>query len=540
MNVSCSKVFVLGLDGGSWNLLKVLVNQGYMPNLQNVYEQGVSGTLYSTTPPYTAPAWVSCVTGMNPGGHGIFGFTKGGNVGSRGILISSQDVKVPRVWHFLNSAGKTVGLINIPVTYPAEEVDGFIIPGFLTPAGKKDFTYPVSLYEELVKEIDTYIINVKIATRKINTEEEFTRFLDDILFSTKKRFEAMKILYTKYSPDFFMTVFTCLDKIQHKFWKFMDMASPLYHTPVAERARPKLFEVYQLVDDIVGYVLKTIDKNTSLYIVSDHGFGPFEKRVFINKWLAQQGLLYFNKGKIYLNKLLYRTGLKKVTFSNRSIGISDNPVDRCIDYAKSLFFSSDVYEQGVYFNEGAENVQHGRVSYEEERSTLREKMLTLKDPSDGKAFVDEVRFREEVYWGPYVNQAPDILLRMKNYGYLLNKSIPLKGNSFVETVRGPEGCHRSDGIFAACGKCIEQNKKLDASIVDIAPTILYNLNTPVPKDMDGKVLKGIFTSEFQGTTELRYTEEGLSAHVTDTKETDYSKREEDEIRGRLKDLGYLD
>jgi len=539
MGENSRKVFVLGIDGGSWSLLGSLMDQGYMPNLKKVCENGVSGLLQSTQPPYTGPAWVSSVTGMNPGKHGVFGFTHQPEGEERRTFVSSRTIKVPKIWQYLENAGRTAGLINVPVTYPVERLNGFMIPGFLTPQGKRNFTYPTSLYEELLKEIGTYIINVRIAGRKINTEEQFNEFIENIIFCTRKRFEAMRVLWSKYSPDYFMIVFNCLDKIQHKFWKFMDMGSPLYDTPVAERARPKLFEVYQLVDEILGYILRTMDDNMALYIISDHGFGPFEKRVFLNKWLAQQGLLSFKKGQIYLNKFLYRIGLKKLGFSNRSIAVSDNPIDGCIDFTNTLFFSSDVYEQGIYFNEGAELVQKG-VSYEEARLRLRDNILALKDPSNGELFVDEVRFREEVFWGPHVNQAPDLLLKMKDYGYLLNKSIPVRGDGFLQEVKGPQGCHRSEGIFAAYGEGVCQNKKLNASIMDIAPTVLYNMNIPVPKQMDGKVLQNIFTSEFQDVTDVRYSEARLSTDIKRSKDTEYSLEEETEVKNRLRELGYLD
>jgi len=415
-----------------------------------------------------------------------------------------------------------------------------MISGFLTPQEKTDFTYPNVLYEELLKETGTYIINVRISGREINIEEQLNDFIDEIAFCTRKRLEAMKILWSKYSPDFFMIVFNCLDKIQHKFWKFMDIENPLYYTTMAEKARPKLFEVYQLVDDVIGYILKTMDENTTLYIISDHGFGPLEKRVLLNKWLAQQGLMSLKKGKAYLNKLLYWSGLRKVSFFSCNIGVFDNPVDHCIDFTKTLFFSSDVYEQGVYFNQKAEQVQQGNICYEEELSRLKEKILALRDPTNGELFVDEVCFREDIYWGPHVKQAPDLVLRMMDYGYLLNKCVPLRGDDFLREVKGPNGCHRSEGIFAAYGKNIDQHRGFEASIMDITPTILYNLDIPVPKDMDGKVLKEIFVSDFQNMTNLRYSEEGLSACITETKETGYSEKDEREIRSHLKELGYFD
>lgn len=193
MSENSKKTFVLGLDGASWDLLNPLMDQGVMPNLQKIVEGGTSGVLQSTIPPYTAPAWVSCVTGVNPGKHGIFGFTLHDGIGGPREFVGSNYVKVPKLWHYVNDAGKTVGMINIPVTYPAELVDGFCVPGFLTPLGKEDFTYPVSIYKEFLKPID-YVINVRISQISEFSEKVFLRVIDDIKDCTQKRYEAMKAL----------------------------------------------------------------------------------------------------------------------------------------------------------------------------------------------------------------------------------------------------------------------------------------------------------------------------------------------------------
>jgi predicted AlkP superfamily phosphohydrolase/phosphomutase len=171
---------------------------------------------------------------------------------------------------------------------------------------------------------------------------------------------------------------------------------------------------------------------------------------------------------------------------------------------------------------------------------IEAKIKALTDPKNGDCFVDEVRRRETIYSGPYVNQAPDLLLKMKNYGYLLNKSMPTRGNSILREVTGPEGCHRSDGIFAAYGYNIDHKTDLQASIMDVTPTVLYTLDMSLPKDLDGKPLTHIFTSEFQHKTRLRFNQEDTLVQINTKNEIEYSKTEEREIRNRLKELGYLD
>jgi len=512
-----------------------------MPNLQEICEKGICATLQSTKPPYTGPAWVSSFTGVNPGKHGIFGFTTSRGESTRRSLISSRNIRAVRLWQYLDRAGKISGFINVPVTYPVESLNGFMISGFLAPQEADDITYPRDLYQNLVKELGTYIVNVKISGRVLNTEDKAFEFIDDIQFCIQKRFEALQILWQRYAPDFLMIVFNCLDKIQHKFWKFMDIEDPLYHSTMAEKLRPRLFGVYRQVDQIIKYIVKKLNEDTTLFIISDHGFGPLQKRVFINNWLKQQKLLSVKKHRAYLRKILSLMDLKKFQFSKFGIGVNtDYPVDSMIDYPKTFFYSSDVYEQGIYFNSQAKKAKSGQIRYEDEMQKIEAKIKALTDPESGDGFVDEVRRRETVYWGPHVKQAPDLLLKMQNYGYLLNKSIPTRDNSILRAVTGPDGCHRSDGIFAAYGRNIEHAPGLEASIMDVTPTVLYTLDIALPKDLDGQPLTHIFTSEFQHKTRLRFNSEDSSVQVNAKDDTEYSKTEEREIRNRLKELGYLD
>jgi predicted AlkP superfamily phosphohydrolase/phosphomutase len=535
-----NKAFVLGLDGASPEFLEQLMGNGLMPNLKRLHSEGTSGVLHSTKPPFTAPAWVSCCSGVNPGKHGIFGFTTRQNGELNRSLISSRSVRTRRIWHYINGSGKSVGLINIPITYPVEPVDGFMVPCFLTPSGKKNFTYPKNLYRELLEAIGQYIINVKIAGRQLAGEQAYSDFLDDILFSTQKRFEAMRFLYEKYTPDFFMVVFTCLDKIQHKCWKYLDNTSPLYHSPLASRIRPRLLQVYYLVDEIIAFIIANLDSNTTLYIVSDHGFGPYDKRVYLNKWLLDSDFLRVRKTKLFLSKLRTRVKLAKDPFVNLNLALAKRSVEEFYDPKKTLFYCGDVYEQGVYFNHQRKGFSGDVNAYKDQCERLKQAMLSLIDPSSGDKLVDEVRFRDEIYWGPYLHLAPDISVKMRNYSYLINKGIPLKSNTFLQPVEGPEGCHRPEGIFIAYGSSIKPANKVEASIFDVTPTILYNLGIPVAAEMDGRILTDIFHPAYVAARKTEYRNAEVYLDHGDPQLRHHRDRDEIEIKARLKDLGYFD
>ncbi|MBU4288003.1 MAG: alkaline phosphatase family protein [Proteobacteria bacterium] len=529
-----NKTFVLGLDGATWDLLNPLMDKGLMPNLKKIIKKGASSVLQSTIPPYTAPAWVSCFTGVNPGKHGIFGFTikKNGVPGKQ--FVGSNYVRVPKLWHYINSADKTVGLINIPITYPAEPVNGFVVPCFLTPLGKKDYTYPKSIYKDYLLPID-YVINVRIAEKQDFSEKIFLKIINDIKHSTQKRYEAMDALRNAYNPDFFMIVFTCMDKIQHKFWKFLDPRNPIYSTSIASQARPFIISLYEQMDEIIGKILMSLDDNTTLYIVSDHGFGPKKKMFLINKWLEKNGLLKINKLKLIKHRFLSNHMIKH-DFSNRNIDILNHPIYNFIDFNKSLFLGSDPYEQGIYYI-GVSNDK----KYMLEINKLKNKLKELKDPETGIRIFDEVYFRNDLYEGDYTHIAPDIILKMKDYGYDIARTYPLR-NKFLNSVNKPAGCHQPEGIFAAYGKNIIACNNFNASIIDITPTVLYHMGLPVHRNMDGRVINEIFSTSFQKDNQVQYTDATPSYNIErdDEQEFGYSEKEKTEIASRLKDLGYFD
>jgi predicted AlkP superfamily phosphohydrolase/phosphomutase len=136
------KVIVIGLDGATLDLILPWVQKGLLPNFQRIIKKGIWGHLTSTIPPFTAPAWTSFMTGKNPGKHGIYDFMvrEPGTYTSSSVNASFCDAD--SLWRIIGSEGKKVGVINVPMTYPPEEVNGFLISGMLTPSNTDTFSHP--------------------------------------------------------------------------------------------------------------------------------------------------------------------------------------------------------------------------------------------------------------------------------------------------------------------------------------------------------------------------------------------------------------
>ena len=150
------KVLVIGLDGATFDLLAPWIERGRLPTLARLIEEGVSGTLESTSPPISSAAWASFATGKNPGKHGIVDFVHPEENGYRVTIVNSKKRGSKALWNLISEAGGQVGVVGVPVTYPPEEVNGFMISGFLAPSSKSDYTYPPSLRQELGEKLGAF------------------------------------------------------------------------------------------------------------------------------------------------------------------------------------------------------------------------------------------------------------------------------------------------------------------------------------------------------------------------------------------------
>ena len=136
-----NRVLVIGLDGGELRILEHLAAQGHMPFFASILEQGTSGKLRSAFPPVTAPAWSTCITGKGPGKHGVFDFFATKDSATALRLVDSTSLEAETLWSMLSRAGKRLGVVNVPMTYPPEAINGFLVSGMLTPSNADVFSY---------------------------------------------------------------------------------------------------------------------------------------------------------------------------------------------------------------------------------------------------------------------------------------------------------------------------------------------------------------------------------------------------------------
>lgn len=533
-----SKVIILGIDGAEWRIMAPLADEGELPNLKKIMTEGAYGDLISTEPPYTPTAWTSMTTGVNPGKHNIFSFTTHPPGSDRKELISSLTVQSPRLWDFLNQAGISTGLLNIPVTFPARPVDGYCVPGFLTPVDLVDFAYPPGLADDIRGNVGDYVINVPIGGISPTQIEAATEILDKLKHSTAKRIEAFRFLTRRFSPRFSMVVFNSTDKVQHLFYKFVDREDKLHDSPLGRKLRESLLDIYRQIDGVIGSVMEMVDDETALLIASDHGFGPFRGRALVNSILAKEGLLKPRFMRNLITKILTRFGMRgKFLLKGRSmiIFMESDKVPSTVSAEETLAFSGDTHEHCIYLtglvDDGA------RESVVEK---IRTALMAVNDPETGLPVFSDVVKREDLYDGPFTGNAPDLILVPRDYLYQFSGEIPLRRTGNLLPVRNAAGTHHRTGVFAAWGAGIGQRGRVEpASIESITPTVLYLFDQAVPDNMDGKVLLNIMENDLAESRKIRFKE----AEEFDSSEETGSVRtteEEEKIKEAMKGLGYFE
>ena len=551
-----NKLLVIGLDGASFNVLDPLIEKGYLPHISKLIAGGARADLETTFPPITAVAWSSFMTGKNPGKHGIFEFVRRDHNSNRELAVNASFRQGRSIWDLLSDAGKRVIVHNFPCTYPPHEINGVMIADFMTPRGRRDFTYPTSLLAEIEQQFGSYRLHLSQTYAEGNVGAVLDELFDELEYKAK----VAEYLMTRYDWDAFFQYFWGTDRIQHELWHIIDDQHPRHNKDEAEAYGDQVYEYFRRVDQIVGRLIELAGVEPLVLIASDHGFGPVHKYCSLNVWLLQEGFLKLKPAVVTrAKKLMFSLGLtpefafkltRKIPGALRPArGVSSQAGAskllgkfflsfNDVDWNRSVAFSKGNYGQ-IYVNlKGRE--ANGVVAddeYEAVRDAIIERLRALKDPLTNKPWVGQVFRREDIYSGPLVGDAPDIAFLPADMRYLPLGNADFTSNKFIVDAFGISGCHRMNGVMIANGGAIARGSSLDgASIYDMAPTLLYLSDQSVPDDMDGRVLTEMISTDYSSAHPIRFTAQGDDEH---TNGVEYSDEENTDVIERLKSLGYV-
>jgi predicted AlkP superfamily phosphohydrolase/phosphomutase len=558
------KVFVLGLDGATWDVLAPLAKEGVLPHLSRLMEQGVSGTIRSVFPPLSPVAWTGVMTGKNSGKHGVFEFVEYGHDPLGGRVNSSRAIKAELVWEIAGRHGKKSVAAGVPMSYPPRPAPGFYLGDFLSPAGARDFASDPAIFTELERAIGPYRAwntAVHDGGREAEALAELRGFLDHHL-------SAVRFLMNRCDWDLFMFDLMATDRIQHELWHVWDETHNARNGREGQldALREGTREFWAAMDRGVGEIAAALPPDTALILMSDHGFGPIEWYVNFNLWLLDRGDLALEDSFYVRQKhWCYKRGITPEWLYNKMVrlGLARQRVSRFRGnqaswlerIGQSLFLSrrhidwsrTRAYAQGnfgqIFLNLKGRQPQ-GCVVPEDARpllDDLKAGLMAIRHPETGGPLVERVYEREELYDGPHIELAPDLTVVLGDWRYRTIGLHDFTTHKLISPAFGPTGDHRMNGIFVASGPAFRPGAALgrDATLLDIAPTLLQLLGVPVPADMDGRVLTEVLDPAVVPLSTTSEPEAIAAPTDAEPAPVAYTDAEDAAIQQRLADLGYL-
>lgn len=499
------RLFIFGWDGADWAVIEEGWRRGKLSTLRALVERGQSGILRSTNPPLTPPAWTSFITGVNPGTHGIFGFVSVDRETYRMSLVPGGARRVPSLWAGLDRHGYRTAMVTVPWTFPAERLsNGVVVPGWDAPDETFDSTHPSDFARDLAATVPR--VPRKTSVRLVNLKPRVVLSAQEEKIELKER--ICRFVLERHDPEVFMMVFTEPDSAGHLLWT---------RGPIPQG----LVDAYDQVDASMGRLMaRHVGDDDAVLVVSDHGTQPFHTYVHMGSLLASGGFLTVASGtrepRIATAKRQVwgrippgiRARVNRYA-PDRLRTVGDHARRRAqVDWSRTVAFpvGTELVSLGVAIN-ASSRFSRGIVEpgeYERVRDKVCRFLSDLRDPKNGRVVFPRVHRREEIYEGPALEDAPDIMVSFtEGYGvrFGLKVTQPISRSAF--------GGHRVEGIYVM------------SPSIGLAPT----------EEID-RILPRVF--------EARGLPVEAGVPMSERVSEGYSKEEAQEIEARLRNLGYME
>ncbi len=548
------QIIIIGMDGADPDLVLRWAGEGRLPAIQKLLDRGCGGTLWSTPKAMSPADWYSFATGLNPGRHGVFYFLDRKPGTYELMHAGSRTRDGLSFWKAASLAGKKVAILHEPMTYPAEELNGVQVCGWLAPgANAPGYTYPTELAAELRAEFPDFVLHTGMT--EFIRRGRYDLALEKKLTSARVKGKLARHIYQRDNWDLFLTVFDETDPVSHYFWHFMDPAHPEHQPDTAQRYDEAIVDVYRVVDEEIGRLLELAPDDAHIFVMSDHGSTRN------------------SRGALYLKGLLRAMGLEMGSEHRGAAAAAAGVAHRLAD---RLLPSRVKHWAAERFSGLASRVltasAAGDINYERSRAytfwcngcaepwlnvvgrdprglvrpgpeqeqlvgELREALLGAREAASGEPLVQAVDLASDVYWGPHLDRAPDLLVHWTDTVVQAGLRTSYQGREIVVTEPCAEdlrrGNHRREGLLVAAGPRITAGQMpQDVSIMDLAPTFLAMLGVPEPGELDGRARNDL-------VADLRATRGDAPEPGAAEAAVPYSAEEEAAVEERLRDLGYL-
>ena len=528
------KTLFIGMDGATFTVLNDLTSAAHgapaMPFLARVFAQGSRAKLRSTPNPLTPPAWVSLMTGRGPGHHGVFDFIRAEERGEDVFftLYDARDCRVETIWSIASRQGKRVAALNFPFTAPPpKDLNGFMVPGFVPWRHLRRNSTPPDLYDRLktiegfdAQELAWDFEQEKQAMESL-TDADREKWVRYHLPREKQWFRIADHLLREEAPELMAVMFDGVDKLQHQAWLYIDPDQQQgersdYH----RRMRVLCLEYFRQLDGFIEQLVTAAGPEVQVFLASDHGFTATHEVVRINTYLGEKGWLHW----------------KEVPDTAEGRRREDSMFAH-LDWSRTIAYCRTPSSNGINIRVAAQPGQSGVRP--EEYAATRERLIRdledLRDPASGERIIAEIHKREDVFPGAAMKDAPDLLLVLRDFGFVsIKNKLPV-----VEPRPEIAGTHHPDGVFIAYGPGIAQGKTIGRRrIMDVGATLLYSLGLPVPSDFEGVVPEAMFTPEHKSAHPIVAGAATLSAAAGDG--AAMAEDEKAQIMAQLQMLGYME
>lgn len=534
---------LIGLDSATFDVVDPMLAAGELPNLGRLCDSGARGVLRSTTHPLTPHAWATIVSGVNAGRHGIWDFIERDETGYQLRLVNGSFRRAPALWDRLRRSGRRTGIVNVPFTWPAPEVDGFAVAGFDAAAREQGLTHPEALRDELRRRYGSLELDNKFPLTDGKLD------LDVVRRAAAQKVEIVAWLAERFDPELLFVVFMAADHIHHLCWTQWE----------AEGLASPVAEVYRVLDDAVG-ALVDLAGSGNVMVVSDHGAGPLHGVVNLNAWLAAEGFLTYETGGGVAGRKLLGDALElrrhlperlRYFAKQRLPGLRERAIERSdytvLDWSKTKAFAYGTFGNVVLNVSGRE--EHGIVEpgeeYERVRDAIAARLLELEGPN-GERIVAQAHRREDLFHGPELAKVPDLLVEFDHYAWLGKGNLKTRSESLWDEIEieggGSDhsyvGSHRHEGIVVLSGPAVTQGAPVSGELVDVAPTLLYLLGEAIPADLEGRVLVEALRPELLDSRPPEYDDAAPAEFEPERAELE--EQGAVEVERRLRGLGYLE
>lgn len=538
------KVLVLGLDGADFDLVGRLLDAGRLPALARLRRDGAYGPLRSTIPAVTPTAWSSFLTGLNPAGHGIFNFSTNPNRSPQRVESAASRAGTP-LWRRLGAAGIRSAFVTIPFTYPAEPIDGVVVTGYGGPER------PQILPPQARAVVDAAHPGFVTAHHPMAERwwEDFDGYARKLVEHVEQTADVCR-LCLEHDPTIAVLCvdFMSSDHAGHLGFARLDPSHPA-HDPAA--AGDELVQVYAAVDracgELIAEAARIWDEPPTAIVLSDHGMKPIYWTFHANRWLEEAGHLRFRRRSLQplkagrLNELakvdqrLARTSGWYGRALDRVPGLPEPDADRAfadIDFGSTRAYCFATGGQ-IFLGEASGALRDPRYA-----DRLADELASIRHLDTGEPAFD-VRRKEELYHGPYLGKAPELVLLPRDERIHVDSSRRAWSRAFERHERldpehfyGYSGHHGLIGILAAAGPGIRPGDVPTGTEITQLPATVLRLFGLAADGLDGPAIEAIL--EPAGARSV----DAGAAQAAPAGGSVYTPEEEARLVERLRDLGY--